>query len=65
MTLTDPYALEVDQDYDCPHNSNPSCSYTTYGPLCFPGPAKLGTELYTEKYRDFAPVWRPVDCAGK
>ena len=27
-TLVDPYALEMDQDYDCVHNSNPSCSYT-------------------------------------
>ena len=65
MTLIDPYALEVDQDYDCPHNSNPSCSYTTYGSLCFPGPSKLGTALYTEKYGDFEPTWQPIDCAGK
>jgi hypothetical protein len=65
MTLIDPYALEVDQDYDCPHNSNPLCAYTTYGSLCFPAASKLGTELYTEKYGAFDPTWKPVDCAGK
>lgn len=65
MTLIDPYALEVDQDYDCTHNSNPLCSYVTYGALCLPGASKLGTALYTEKYGNFEPAWQPVDCAGK
>jgi len=65
MTLVDPYALEVDQDYDCPHNSNPLCAYTTYGAFCVPGPSKLGVALYTEKYGDYDPTWQPVDCAGK
>lgn len=65
MTLVDPYALEVDQDYDCPHNSNPLCAYTTYGAFCAPGPAKLGIALYTQKYGSYDPTWQPVDCAGK
>jgi hypothetical protein len=65
MTLTDPNALEIDQDYDCPHNSNPLCSYTTYGALCFPGSSKKGTELYTENYGSFDATWQPADCAGK
>ena len=45
-TLVDPSALEMDQDYDCVHNSNPSCSYVTYGPLCAPEAAKVGVDLY-------------------
>ena len=52
-TLVDPYALEMDQDYDCPHNSNPSCSYTLYGPLCAPETDELGTQIYTQDYGDF------------
>ncbi|MDB4933736.1 MAG: Peptidyl-prolyl cis-trans isomerase [Labilithrix sp.] len=64
-TLVDPYTLEVDQDYDCPHDSNPACAYTSYGSLCIPGPSKKGTELYTEKYGSFDPTWQPADCAGK
>ncbi len=62
MTLVDPYALEMDQDYDCPHNSNPLCAYTTYGAACFPGPSKLGVALYAEKYGGYDPTWQPVDC---
>jgi hypothetical protein len=65
MTLVDPHALEVDQDYDCPHNSNPLCAYTTYGPLCLPAPSKLGIAIYTQTYGDDDPTWQPVDCAGK
>jgi hypothetical protein len=65
MTLVDPHALEMDQDYDCPHNSNPLCAYTTYGALCFPGASKLGIAIYTETYGDYDPSWQPVDCAGK
>jgi hypothetical protein len=64
-TLVDPNALEIDQDYDCPHNSNPLCSYTAYAALCLPGPPKKGTELYTENYGSFDPSWQPADCAGK
>ena len=65
MTLVDPHALEMDQDYDCPHNSNPLCAYTTYGALCIPGPSKLGVAIYTQTYGDYDPTWQPVDCAGK
>jgi hypothetical protein len=64
-TLVDPYALEMDQDYDCPHNSNPLCAYTSYGTACLPGPSKLGIALYTARYGDYDPTWQPVDCAGK
>lgn len=64
-TLVDPLALEIDQDYDCPHNSNPLCSYTLYGALCFPSPSKLGSALYTEKYGSFDPMWQPADCTAK
>lgn len=64
-TLVDPYALELDQDYDCTHNSNPLCDYTFYGPLCAPAATKAGTAIYAEKYGAFDPTWQPVDCAGK
>jgi hypothetical protein len=61
-TVIDPYALEMDEDYDCVHNSNPSCSYVTYGPLCLPEANKLGTELFTDNYGDFDAAWKPAGC---
>ena len=63
--LVDPYSLEVDQDYDCVHASNPLCDYITYGPLCTPGLSMTGTELFSAKYGSIDPTWQPVDCAGK
>ena len=61
-TLVDPYAMEVDQDYNCPHDSNPLCTYTTYGPLCFPETSKVGTQIFSEKYGDYDPGWSPSGC---
>jgi hypothetical protein len=61
-TLVDPYALEMDQDYDCVHNSNPSCDYVTYGAACFPKPSKSGVDIYTESYGSFDPTWKPKGC---
>jgi hypothetical protein len=61
-TLVDPYALEMDQDYDCTHNSNPDCSYTLYGPACFPESSQLGTQIYTQDYGDFEPAYKPAGC---
>jgi hypothetical protein len=61
-TLVDPYALEVDQDYDCFHSSNPLCQYVNYGPLCTPLPAALGTDIYTQSYGSFEPTWIPAGC---
>ena len=61
-TLVDPKALEMDEDYDCVHNSNPSCSYTTYGAFCLPGASTLGTALFTSKYGDYGPGWMPTGC---
>ncbi len=58
-TLVDPYALEIDQDYDCFHNSNPSCPYTLYGPLCAPKASALGTTIYTQTYGSFDPGYSP------
>jgi hypothetical protein len=60
--LVDPYALEMDQDYDCVHSSNPLCSYITYGKLCFPMTSALGTEIYQSNYGDFDPGWMPTGC---
>jgi hypothetical protein len=61
-TLIDPYAMEMDQDYDCPHNSNPSCQYIFYGPICVPQAQELGTDIYTMNYGDFGPTWKPTGC---
>jgi hypothetical protein len=61
-TLVDPSALEMDQDYDCVHNSNPSCSYVTYGPLCAPEAAKVGVDLYEGTYGTIESAWRPSGC---
>ena len=61
-TLVQPYALEVDQDYDCTHNSNPVCDYTLYGPLCAPETTQEGIAIYTATYGDFDPSWKPVGC---
>jgi hypothetical protein len=60
--LVDPYALEMDQDYDCVHNSNPGCEYTFYGPFCVPETTQLGTAIYTDNYGSFDPAWRPDGC---
>jgi hypothetical protein len=59
-TLVDPYALEMDQDYDCVHNSNPLCTYVTYGPLCAPETSLLGTAVYTKSYGSFDPGFSPT-----
>lgn len=61
-TLVDPLALEMDQDYDCAHNSNPMCSYTFYGPLCAPETSQLGTDIYTQSYGTIEPSWKPTGC---
>jgi hypothetical protein len=62
MTLVDPLALEMDQDYDCAHNSNPSCDYTFYGPACAPKTTQSGAAIYTMDYGDFGPTWKPTGC---
>ena len=61
-TLVDPSALEMDQDYDCVHNSNPSCSYVTYGPLCAPEASKVGLDLYESDYGPTESGWHPTGC---
>lgn len=61
-TLVDPNALEMDQDYDCVHSSNPLCTYVTYGPYCLPQPSKLGTQVYVDSYGSFDEQWQPVSC---
>lgn len=62
MDVVDPYALEFDQDYDCTHNSNPDCSYTFYGPICAPETSQPGTQMYSSKYGDFEPAYKPAGC---
>lgn len=60
--LVDPFALEMDQDYDCAHNSNPTCEYTFYGRFCFPRSTRLGIDIYTGNYGSIEPDWRPSGC---
>jgi hypothetical protein len=62
MDVVDPYALEMDQDYDCTHNSNPDCSYTFYGPACAPSTNLPGTAIYSGNYGDFGATWKPTGC---
>ena len=61
-TLVDPYAMELDQDYDCTHNSNPGCSYIFYGPACVPESSQLGVDIYQSGYGDFEPTYKPAGC---
>lgn len=60
--VVDPWALEVDQDYDCVHASNPLCTYTLYGPLCLPKPSATGVAIYQQTYGDIAADYRPAGC---
>lgn len=60
--VVDPYALEIDHDFDCTHNSNPDCSYVFYGPACAPQGSALGTAIYAAGYGDFTSSWRPAGC---
>lgn len=60
--LVDPYALEMDQDYDCVHSSNPLCEYTFYGPFCLPEPTALGFTIFTDGYGPVDAGWRPTGC---
>ncbi|HMI93957.1 MAG TPA: hypothetical protein VK509_21430 [Polyangiales bacterium] len=62
MTLVDPHALEIDQDYDCTHNSNPLCSYTLYGPLCAARPNVTGVEMFAQTYGAVDLTWKPAGC---
>jgi hypothetical protein len=62
MTLVDPYAMEMDQDYDCVHNSNPTCDYVFYGPGCLPETQQEGVQIYTQNYGDIEPGWVPTGC---
>jgi hypothetical protein len=61
-TLVDPFALEIDQDYDCTHNSNPSCEYTLYGAFCAPLAKRTGVEIYGDHYGVIDLTWRPTGC---
>jgi hypothetical protein len=60
--LVDPLALEMDQDYDCAHNSNPACSYVFYGALCAPAASKLGTDIYVQTYGAIDASFKPTGC---
>ena len=61
-TLVDPYALDVDQYFDCVHNGNPQCAYTSYGPMCSPEPTSLGTDIDVHLLGDFDATWQPAGC---
>ena len=59
-TLVDPLALEMDQDYDCVHNSNPDCSYVTYGTACLPQSSMEGVAIYVMNYGSIDAGYTPV-----
>jgi len=59
-TLIDPLALEMDQDYDCVHNSNPDCTYVTYGPACLPQSSMEGVAIYVMNYGSIDAGYTPV-----
>ena len=61
-TLVDPLALEMDEDFDCAHNSNPACNYTLYGALCAPEANLQGTAIYQQTYGDYGPGFVPHGC---
>lgn len=61
-TLVDPQAIEMDQDYDCAHNSNPLCSYTFYGAACLPQSSEVGTQIYTDSYGSYGASYSPASC---
>jgi hypothetical protein len=61
--VVDPFALEMDQDYDCVHHSNPACPYRFYGRRCLPRSRKLGTAIYWQYYGNFVPAWQPTGCS--
>jgi hypothetical protein len=52
----------MDQDYDCTHNSNPLCSYTTYGSLCAIKPSMTGVAIYELTYGMVDLTWKPAGC---
>ncbi len=60
--LVDGYALEIDQDYDCVHASNPLCEYRLYGPACAPRERKTGVAMYADTYGPIDLGWRPAGC---
>ncbi|HEY8430189.1 MAG TPA: hypothetical protein VIL20_17530 [Sandaracinaceae bacterium] len=60
--LVDPFAFEMDHDFDCVHSSNPLCEYTFYGPFCIPRERKLGLDIYVEGYGDIEADWAPPGC---
>ncbi len=62
MTIVEPFAMEIDQDYDCFHASNPLCNYTLYGPACAPRAEKRGVEIFVDSYGAVDLTWRPAGC---
>lgn len=60
--LVDPFAMEIDQDYDCVHASNPLCEYVLYGPACAPRTRQTGVEIYGDTYGVVDLGFRPSGC---
>jgi hypothetical protein len=61
-TLVEPLGLEMDEDFDCVHNSNPSCDYTSYGPACALEPNLAGVAIWQMNYGDYQPGYKPAGC---
>lgn len=60
--VVDPLALEMDQDYDCAHASNPLCAYIFYGTACLPMTSRPGVDIYGMRYGAVDLAWRPDGC---
>jgi hypothetical protein len=61
-SLVDPFVVEIDQDYNCLHDSNPLCTYVTTGPLCLPQFPSLGIDFQESSRGRVERDWKP-SCA--
>jgi hypothetical protein len=61
-SLVDPFVVEIDQDYNCFHDSNPLCTYVTTGPLCAPQFPALGIDFQERSRGGVARDWQPPSC---
>jgi hypothetical protein len=61
-SLVDPFVVEMDQDYNCVHDSNPLCTYVTTGPLCLPQFPSLGIDFQERSRGAVERDWQPASC---
>ena len=61
-TLVDPYALEMDQDYDCVAQLEPALQLHHLRAGCIPESSEIGTQIYTDTYGSYGASYSPVSC---